>query len=273
MKRIILLVPCLFVLSVLMAQQNSLHPFIFLHAGTAIATDNLGKKVINDNKSGFGTVGYYAAAGMDIPLNNKIGFFAELNSQLIPVARQSMAAQLNQTSFYQGLYAFSTTLPPGVTLLNARQYPNWTVMKSDWRSASLILGITRKIPLSEKAKLTLIIKGGIGLLYARSPELYGESITDSASAMVQQNSNKAMGFASRLGLSIEHHLTSKIKIRFNDDFDLSSSIRFKDITAVTTTTQGSYGSPNFIITKSWVSGTLIQQVNALHLSLGIAYAL
>jgi hypothetical protein len=273
MKRIILLIPSLFLLNVLLSQNIASGKYIYLHVGSAIATDNLGKKIISDNKSGFGTAGYYAAAGIDIPLNNKIGFFAELNGQLIYVARKSMAAQLNQTSFYQGVYALSIPMPPGATLINAKHFPNWSVKKSDWRSAALMLGMTRKITLIEKAKLTLIIKGGMGLIYARCPELYGESISDSTSATIEQNSNKALGFSARLGLALEHQLNQKIKIKFNDDFDLSGSMTFKNITAITTTTQGSYGSPNFIITKSWVTGNLLQQINAIHLSLGIAYAL
>lgn len=246
---------------------------IYCHAGSAIAIDNLGKKVINDNKSGFGAAGYYAAVGIEIPLNKKTGFFTELNGQLIDIARKSMASQLNQTSFYQGVYALSSSLPTVVTLIDAKKYPNWNVKKSDWRSATLMLGVTRKIPLFEKAKLNLIIKCGMGFLYARSPVLYGQSINDSTTATIEQNSGKALGFAARLGMTVEHQLNPKLKIRFNNDFDLSGNVKFKDITATTTTTQGRYGSSNFIFTKSWVSGNLLQQINAIHLSLGIAYEL
>jgi hypothetical protein len=59
-------------------------------------------------------------------------------------------------------------------------------------------------------KVRFLIKAQAGVLYAHSPELNGCSRTDTASAVMKQNSSSAWGFIYSAGGGISYDLNQKV---------------------------------------------------------------
>ena len=138
---------------------------------------------------------------------------------------------------------------------------------------SLLLGGYGQFPLSKKGRFSFIPKAMMGMIHVSAPKISGSSITDTASAYVEQSGAKAFGFTYSLSGGLKYNCGKTVFFLMNLAYMGTNKIRFKDITASITTTKGVFGSPDYSVQQTGVAGEGRQTIGAVNLLIGIGLRL
>ena len=101
-----------------------------------------------------------------------------------------------------------------------------------------MVGAFNEFPFRGSKNLSLFVEGNIGFTYAWSPEITGQSATDTSFATFKQYKNSGMGFSYSLGSGLNYGLNTKTNLRFNINYFGTSTIRFANLRTVGYTEKG-----------------------------------
>jgi hypothetical protein len=127
--------------------------------------------------------------------------------------------------------------------------------------------------LTQKGSISFIPKAMMGVIHVSAPKISGSSITDTAAAYVEQSGSKAFGFTYSLSGGLKYDNGKTVFFLLNLGYMGTNKVRFKDITASITTTKGVFGSPDYCVQKSVITGEGRQTIGAVNLLVGIGVRL
>jgi hypothetical protein len=151
-------------------------------------------------------------------------------------------------------------------------YPNWKFEKDHWLTGSLLLGAQAQLP--SKQKLSFSARAMLGPSYVSSPEVKGQSYTDTATATMTQSGPHAWGIGYLIGGGVRYNVSEKIFITGGVELFGTNKITFEDITATVTTTKGNLQNPtSYSVSTMTVHGNGKQTISTINASAGIGLRL
>ncbi|MBL0134651.1 MAG: hypothetical protein IPP79_11900 [Chitinophagaceae bacterium] len=263
---------CLF--SKAQSQQNSARSSLSFLLGPSIPVGNYGSKNIQNSGAGFANTGGSAAINYSHLVTKKIGFSVSLQGQINPLAISKLEQSFNDLLIADFTLWAGTSpgqIPP--TPVTGTKYPNWKFEKKSWWTASLLIGAYGEFPISKDEKTSFIANLAFGPSYVSAPPINGSSVGTIASAYHEQTGGKSWGFGSEINIGLRKLVTDKLFLQFTASHFAAPSVSFKNISASTTITKGSPGSPDFSISKSTFTGTGKQSINSLNVGFCIGFRL
>jgi opacity protein-like surface antigen len=252
--------------------QNSQDKGYFsISAGPSFPIGNYGSKSINSSSAGFARVGESINISYSRLLGKRIGLSATVYGQRNPINTGALEAGFSQKKIYNGIWTGPTTEPPAEFPYTV--YPNWKFEKKSWLSSSLLAGGYGQFPLDKTNHISLTTKAMIGVIYAHSPKLSGNSTTDTSSAHIEQTDKSALGFTWLVSAGVLYNLNKNIFLLANLDYTGSNEIKFKNVKETITTMKGVPGSLNFSAEQSSVTGTSKQSISTLNFHAGVGFKL
>jgi hypothetical protein len=253
------------------AQKNNRKSSLTLSLGPSFPVGSYAAKSLGNDKAGFASIGEQVNISYDLPIGKYVDISFMLYGQRNGLNRKAMEGELSQSKFYgSGFFVWSPgTVPP--TNPTYTTYPNWKVDKKAWLMGSALGGVSAEIPFKPTSKYSFIAKLMVGAVYVSSPKLYGESITDTAQAYVEQTSKSAFGVSYLVRAGIKYNLNKKWSFVAAIDHFATNSIKFKDVKATVTTFKTVGGLPQ--ATQSSMTADASQTINALNLNVGISLRL
>ena len=245
---------------------------IAISVGPSFPIGDFASKDIKDNASGLAKTGAAVTISYSRLSGKQLGISVDLHGQQNPLNISSMEKSFSETGISQGFWTVSDPnqpIPPGPYSV----YPNWKFKKRSWLMGSLLLGGYGQFPLTQKGSISFIPKAMIGVIHVSAPRISGSSITDTATAYIEQSGSKAFGFTYSLSGGLKYDCGKKIFFLMNLGYTGTNNIRFKDITASITTTKGVFGSPDYSVQQAVVTGEGRQTISALNLLVGLGLRL
>jgi Outer membrane protein beta-barrel domain len=270
MKKIISLLPILFLIVLnSYSQKENAKSNLSVSFGPCVPVGAFANKDIYSSTSGVAKIGEAVNISYTYLVDKHFGIAASLLGQRNGINTKSFEDAFSIHKFYDGFYSGTLTDPPPNPTYSI--YPNWHFDKKSWKSASLLVGGYCEFPLQPSGKISFTGKVMAGVVYAKSPGLYGSSVTDTAKATITQSSNHADGFEWLVSGGIKYNLTKKISLLAGVDYAGTNDISFHNIKTTFFTihnysTAMAYTSENF----SEVSGK--QNMSTVHLNFGIGLA-
>ncbi len=272
MKKLSLLTFAVFINSTFIFSQGSNKATISFKAGPAFPTGHFASTNLYDESSGFAKTGETISVSYAKPIAKKIAFLINLSGQRNPINRSAFEASFSKAKIYQGFYFGSDpNNPPPQT--NYEIYPNWTFEKGLWLHAALQLGAEGRFPLNEQKNIQLITNATIGSLYATSPGLKGNSVTDTASAVLTESKSSAFGLIYSLACGLNYHLNKRCFITSALNYTGTSKVEFKNVRTVLTTTKGNFGTPGYSVQQSTITANGKQSITSVNLLIGFGISL
>lgn len=271
------LIPCAAVFLLLISkgfcQQHAQDGYLSLTLGPAFAIGNYSGKTLNSsNASGFAKTGQAANITYDHLLGHYFGLTAILRGQRNPLDTRALEAKFSEAKFYQAIwFGQSPTQPPPAIPYST--YPNWKFDKKAWLSASLLIGGYGEFEIKKASPLAIIVRLTAGAIYARSPELNGQSITDTATAHITQSRGSAFGLSYITAAGLKYKIAKGVCLLATAEYFETSTLKFKDVVVTTTTTHGTPGLPNYSVAQSRSTGTAQQKISSINITAGIGIQL
>lgn len=236
-----------------------------LGIGAAVPIGKFGQSEINNSKAGFAKTGPLLNLSYNHFLGNRVWAEVMFQFQQNPLNTAALEEGFSNTKFYQGLYVSSTLAPYNFPYTT---HKNWQFTDAEWNTFTLLLGFNGKFPLSTSNKVFARAKLMVGPVHVASPSLWGESISGSGGARMEQTSASGWGVAYTAGGGIEYDLNKKLYLLTQIDAFGTSGIEFKDIVATLTFWEGTPSNPTSIQQNS-VKGNARQTVTTLNAAVGI----
>ncbi len=272
MKKLLLLIFVAFIHSTFIFSQVRDKATISLKAGPAFSTGHFASTNLYDESSGFAKTGETISLFYAKPIAKKIAFLINASGQRNPINRGAFEASFSKAKIYQGFYFGSDpNNPPPQTSYEI--YPNWTFEKSSWLYAALQLGAEGRFPLNEQKNIQLIINVTVGSLYATSPGLKGNSITDTSSATLTQSKGSAFGLIYSIACGLNYHLNKRYFITSALNYTGTNEVTFKNVKTVLTTTKGNFGTPGYSVQQSTTTANGKQAITSINLLIGFGISL
>jgi hypothetical protein len=241
--------------------------------GPALPVGKFSAKDINDNVAGFAKLGQSVSVSYSKLLSKNWGIAIDLRGQRNPLNTRALQNSLSTTTIYQGILVAGSGLnfpPPQFTQVI---YPNWQFEKQAWLYGALLLGPTGQFVIDQSKKITLITKAMLGAVYAKSPVLKGSSITDTATARIEQSKSSAFGFMYSFSGGVNYSLNKKIFLSAALTYAGTNQITFKNVTSSLFTTKGNFTSPGFSVQQSTITADGKQPISSINLLVGIGIKL
>ena len=239
--------------------------------GPSFPVSDFGNDDILNNSSGLAKGGQLVNFSYSRLLGKRLGITASLHGQRNPLNTGSMEKQFSQTGISQGLWFISDPnqpLPP----ISYTIYPNWEFEKGSWLMGSLLLGGYGEFPLGND-KIALTAKALAGLAYVSAPAIKGSSITDTATAHIEQTKSSAWGPVYSVGSGLKFDINEKLSLLTQLEYITTANLSFDDVKATLTTTRGTQGTPEFSVAQSVATGQARQTISSINLQFGIALKL
>lgn len=241
---------------------------ITLSVGPAFPIGKFSNKNLYDQSSGFAKIGESVLLSYSKPLSNNWGILVDIHGQRNPLNTNAFESSFSQTKIYQGIYSSSDpNNPPPQT--SYKIYPNWRFEKKSWLYGALLLGGQRQFKIDNSDKINLFAKIMIGAIYAKTPKLNGSSITDTASAHIEQSKSSAFGFAYSFSGGLNYNLTKTVFLTSTLAYIGTNQMKFKDVKTILTTTKGIYGRPEYSNQQSTTTGNGKQIISSINIFVGI----
>jgi hypothetical protein len=270
MKKILLLFSLIaFQITFVFSQAKKDRGSISISVGPALPVGKFSAKDINDNLAGFAKMGESVSISYSKLLSKNWGIAIDLRGQRNPLNTMALQNSLSTTKIYQGILSgsiFPSIPPPQVSY---PIYPNWQFEKQAWLYGALLLGPTGQFIIDQSKKITLTTKAMLGAVYAKSPVLKGSSITDTATARIEQSKSSAFGFMYSFSGGVNYSLNKKVFLSAALTYAGTNQITFKEVTTTVTTTKGSFASPGFSVSQSLITADGKQPISSINLLLGI----
>ena len=240
--------------------------------GPAFPIGKFANTDVLNNTSGFAKLGETISVSYLHPFSKNWKFVVNLSGQRNPINTKAFETIFSTAKIYQGFtFGSDPNNPPLQT--NYTVYPNWHFDKKSWLLGSLQIGVERQISNSGQSKLSPIIKATIGAVYASSPLLKGSSMTDTATAVIEQSKSSGVGLIYTIGSGVNYSLTENVFLFTTLDYCGTSDLKFKDIKTTMTTTKGMFGSPNYSIQQSIFTTNGKQTFSSINVLFGIRLVL
>jgi hypothetical protein len=247
---------------------------ISISVGPALPVGKFSAKDINDNVSGFAKMGESVSISYSKLLFKNWGIAIDLRGQRNPLNTTALQNSLSTTTIYQGIPVALSGInfpPPQFTQVI---YPNWQFEKQAWLYGVLLLGPTGQFVIDQSKKITLVTKAMLGVVYAQSPVTKGSSITDTATARIEQSKSSAFGFMYSFSGGVNYSLNKKIFLSAALTYAGTNQITFKDVTSTLLTTKGSFTSPGSFSTQQLtITADGKQSISSVNLLLGVGIKL
>jgi hypothetical protein len=270
MKKILLLFSLIaFQITFVFSQAKKDRGSISISVGPALPVGKFSAKDINDNLAGFAKMGESVSISYSKLLSKNWGIAIDLRGLRNPLNTMALQNSLSTTKIYQGILSgsiFQNIPPPQVSY---PIYPNWQFEKQAWLYGALLLGPTGQFIIDQSKKITLTTKAMLGAVYAKSPVLKGSSITDTATARIEQSKSSAFGFMYSFSGGVNYSLNKKVFLSAALTYAGTNQITFKEVTTTVTTTKGSFASPGFSVSQSLITADGKQPISSINLLLGI----
>jgi hypothetical protein len=243
---------------------------ISISVGPALPVGKFSSKDLNDQLAGFTKMGEAVSVSYSKLLSKNWGIAIDVRGQRNPLNTAALQNSLATKIIYQGtLIAVSgTNFPP--PQLTPVIYPNWQFEKKAWLNGALLLGPTAQFAVDQSKKITLVTKAMLGVVYAQSPVTKGSSITDTATARIEQSKSSAFGFMYSFSGGVNYSLNKKIFLSAALTYAGTNQITFKDVTSTLLTTKGSFTSPGSFSTQQLtITADGKQPISSVNLLLGV----
>jgi hypothetical protein len=274
MKKILLLFSLTtFQINFIFAQRIKDKGSISVSVGPALPVGKFSAKDITDNLAGFAKIGQSVSVSYSKLLSKNWGIAIDLRGQRNPLNTTALKNSLSTTKIYQGILSGSIfpNIPPPQASYTF--YPNWQFEKKAWLYGALLLGPTGQFVIDQSKKITLTTKAMLGAVYAKSPVLKGSSITDTATASIEQSKSSAFGFAYSFSGGVNYSLNKKVFLSAALTYAGTNQITFKEVTTTVTATKGSFASPGFSVSQSIITADGKQPISSINLLLGVGIKL
>ncbi len=247
MKKITcVLITCLFSLPHLFSQQ--LPPAkLVINAGPAVATGKFAGSDVSDDQAGLGKTGISLSASFSKPVTEYLLIVAQVQVQQNALNTGALEAYFEK---YVG-------------------YPNWHFDKNHWQYGALLAGVESQLPLGNAGKIFLVTRLMAGVARIGSPELSGTSITTNTGGYLQQGKKSATGFIMNATAGFDFPLNKKVFLNTSLAFNGTNRVTFKDVQTTLTTTQGSFGQPDFAAQQVMNTTNGKQSISSMSLLVGI----
>lgn len=224
----------------------------------------------SDKLSGYAKAGEAIDIAFAHEVHNGFGLTAMLFGQRNGLNTNALARQLAETGI---VFGFNGASP--------NHYPNWTIDKASWYTASLLAGITEQLPLKKNSKFSFTARALIGAAHVQSPKLNGSSKTDTSYAVISQNNASAIAFSYIAGIGLKYQCGKRIYLFLNADYFGTAPVSFKNITESIAATNGGLTVPGvYSLSNSrqpvWVASftsNVKQPIGAINGKLGVALSL
>lgn len=272
MKTIILfLFACIFLKTSVSAQNNS-KASAALVIGPTFPTGHFADNNLYDESSGFAKTGGMVSLEYAKPFSKHWSLLISVSGQRNPINTGAFESSFSKAKIYQGAYlGADPSSPPPQN--NYQIYPNWKFDKKSWLYGTLQVGIKGQFPVSKLNKTWLTTEVVAGILFAKSPQLKGSSITDTASAIITQDKSTGIGMGYSIGGGVKHYLNNTIFFIATLKYSGSNKVTFKDVRSTLTTTKGTYGSLDYSMAQSINTANGQQTFNSINLLFGIGIVL
>jgi hypothetical protein len=248
---------------------------ISISVGPALPVGKFSAKDINDNIAGFAKPGQSVSVSYSKLVSKNWGIAIDIRGQRNPLNTTALKNSLSTAKISQGISFWSgsvTNIPP--PQLTTVIYPNWQFEKKAWLYGALLLGPTGQFTVDKSNKITLITKAMIGAVYAQSPATKGSSITDTATARIEQSKSSAFGFIYSFSGGVNYSLNKKVFLSATLTYAGTNQITFKDVTSSLLTTKGSFTSPAGFSTQQLITTADGKQpISSVNLLFGIGIKL
>ncbi len=254
------------------SQKNSNKKSISVLTGASLPIGNFGNDDITDDKAGVAKLGPAGSISYTQLTGKKFGFVVTVQGQRNPLNSKSAEKKFSELNFTQGILFVSpgTNQPP--PSLPEVKYPNWKFEKRSWLTGALLLGGYGEFAPGVSNDFSFITKAMLGAVYAESPAIKGNSVTDTATAVYEQTSGSSFGLAYLLSGGIKVNINKRLCFVTSLEYMGTNKMTFDDIEATLTTTKGTPG-PGFAISQSKATGSAKQTISTINLVVGIAIKL
>ena len=257
--------------NMILAQENRKSEISF-SVGSAFAIGKFANTDFFNNSSGFAKSGEAIAISYLHTFSKNCKFIFNISGQRNPINTTAFEATLSKSKIYQG-FTFGSDPNNTPSQTTFAVYPNWHFDKKSWLLGALQIGVLRRFSTSGKNKLSPMIKATIGAVYASSPNLKGISVTDTATAIIEQSKSSGIGLIYTIGGGVNYSLTNKIFLFTTLDYCGTNNIIFKDIKSTLITTKGTFGSPGNSIQQTVVTTNGKQTISSINILFGISLVL
>lgn len=243
-----------------------------LSIGPSFPVGQFANKNIRNDKAGIASVGGVINISYQSLLKKNIGFSVSLMAQINPTDRHSMERSFSQLGFPSVFVWTGPAIPTNPTPPPATTYPNWSFKRSSWKLGSLLVGGYSEFKTG-RSKIVFTPKAMAGLVYAGSPKIDGESITDTSYVHATQTSESAFGFGYLVEAGLKFRLTHKISFIASVDYFGTNRITFKDIVARVTIIKHPNDQATMSVSQMQVAANGKQVINSINFLAGIALKL
>jgi hypothetical protein len=208
------------------AQKNNSKNLLTVSFGPSIPIGNYANTNLSNDDAGFAKTGETINICFEHKLNKHFGIAAMMYGQKNVINTAAMAQQFGQLQFMEP-YAGPGQQPPTTTYV---RYPDWSFDKNNYYLGSFLIGATNEFAIGKTDKLSFVAKAMIGAVNATSPQLKGQSITDTAGAFVNQNKVSGWGLSYLINAGLKYRLNNKWSLLFSTEYVGTNSIQFKNET-------------------------------------------
>lgn len=240
-----------------------------LTIGSSFPAGNFGNTDFYDHASGFANMGQATSLSYLHPVAKKWNLLFSISGQRNPVNRKVFESGLSSMPVSTAVYFTSDPNNQSPVAADTTVYRNWKFDKAAWLFASLQAGMQRVFAIDHRSWVA--INASAGIVSASSPHLKGSSVTDTASAYIEQTKKTAVGFAFTTGAGYNYLFTKKLFLSAALSFTGTGNLSFKNIKTTLSTSQGMY--PANTLSQSTVISDGLQAVNTINISVGVGVRL
>lgn len=180
-----------------------------LSAGPSFPVGKFAQSSASDFSAGNAATGKTVQLSYGHDLFRNFGFVVSAYYQQNALSARSFSNSLSLTGFFENYYRHSPFDPHDSP---PRYYGNWTTKNSSWRTAALLAGVYKRIPLDSDNKLSLTAKVSAGAAFAKADSIAAFSYSDTAYAEFGLSKFKGTSAAILLGGTISYRLSSRVDI-------------------------------------------------------------
>jgi len=243
---------------------------ISLLVGPAFPTGKFSSTDLYDKSSGFAKIGESALISYSNLLSKEWGISVDILGQRNPLNTSAFENTFSQLKLYQGFsLGPDRNNPPPVAY---SVYSNWKFEKKAWLFGALLLGGNGQFAVGNSTKFQLLAKTSLGMVYVKLPGLNGSSITDTATAHIEQSKSSGFGFIYSISGGLNYYLNKSVFLSSALKYVGTNEITFKDVKTTLTTIKAS-GSLGYSIQQSVTTSDGRQMMSSINLSVGVGIKL
>ena len=216
-KRITILVFSMLICSLAFCQmkKNS----ISFSSGAALPISDLGNSIYFNRDPEFTKLGVHLNFSFEHKINNTFSVCAMIHGQSNAIKTKAYESRLSNQAYYIPNYRY-----------NSVKFPNWKLSKDKWLTSGFLIGGSNEFPIAgKKHRLSLFIKSMIGMVYSKSPNITGSSITDTTLATISIDSKSAVGLSYLFGSGLQYNFASRYFILFETQYFSTSKLQYKEV--------------------------------------------